>query len=365
MGRRQPMSLSLARSGPARAQPGAHVGAATGSSAAGGAAEPLRISVVILTERTPDLLCRCLTAVVSQGLERGAYEVIVVEDGRSADTEAVVEAFRRNVDSPVLRLVRPRSGLGPARARNAGWRAAYGKIVAFTSDDAVPDRDWLARGERALRPELVAVCGRVVAAGAAAVGSQAVASASDAGPTESAELVAANAFVRRSALLAVAGFDERFSQSWREDSDLQFRLLRDAGAVGRSDDAVVVRVPRPAPWGTCLQQQRKVFFDALLYKKHPRLYRERIRPAPPWSDYAIVGLTLAAPLLWAADVPGSAIVSLLLAFAATLRSAWQRLRRHRRPAERVAEVVLTAPLLPFLSVYWRLRGAIHFRVLFL
>jgi hypothetical protein len=60
---------------------------------------------------------------------------------------------------------------------------------------------------------------------------------------------------------------------------------------------VVEHPVRPERWGVCLRQQKNVFFDALLYKKHPKLYRERILHAPPWDYYLIVALTLAAPAL--------------------------------------------------------------------
>ena len=182
---------------------------------------------------------------------------------------------------------------------------------------------------------------------------------------ESAEFVTANAFVRRSALLTVGGFDERFQRAWREDSDLQFRLMRDAGPVARSEAPVVLHPVRPERWGVCLRQQRNVFFDALLYKKHPQLYRERILRRPPWNYYGIVALTLAAPLLGVLDVPGSAAVSLLLALIGVGHLAVQRLRRTAHTPAHVLEMVLTSALIPFLSVYWRLRGAIHFRVFYL
>jgi len=325
-----------------------------------------RISVVIPTHRRPELLSRCLDAVLHQSLDPRAYEVIVVDDGHTADTQAVVDAFRMRSSVPVLRYVRPRQGRGPALARNVGWRAAYGRIIAFTDDDTVPDRDWLANGERALVPGIVAVCGRVSVPHPE--GSR------DARPTdhelmtrglETAEFVTANAFVRRSALLTVGGFDERFQRAWREDSDLQFRLMRDAGPVARSPEPVVLHPVRPEKWGVCLRQQKNVFFDALLYKKHPRLYRERILRSPPWDHYGIVALTLAAPVLWALDVPGSAIMSLLIAGSGIGRVALRRLRPTTRSPAHVVEMVLTSALIPFLSVYWRLRGAIHFRVFYL
>jgi glycosyltransferase involved in cell wall biosynthesis len=323
-----------------------------------------RISVVIPTYRRPDLLARCLDALQAQRIERSAYEVIVADDGHSAETDAVVERYRGRADAMSVRCIRPQHRHGPAVARNAGWQAARGDVVAFTDDDTIPDPGWLANGERALVPGLAAVSGRVC-----------VPPLRDAAlPTdhelmtrglESAEFVTANAFVRRSALVTVGGFDERFLRAWREDSDLQFRLLERAGPIGRSADAVVLHPVRAEPWGVSLRQQKNVFFDALLYKKHPRLYRERILRAPPWNYYAIVVLAPASLLLWTVGARMWAAWALALAAAGVLQLAWKRLRPTARDPRHVAEMLSTSALIPFLSVYWRLRGALHFRVPYL
>ncbi len=331
------------------------------------AGDSLRISVVIPTIRGPDLLCRCLAAVLAQGLDHRTYEVIVVDAGDTAASQTVVDSFGNRADAPVVRLVRLRQGHGAAAARNAGWRAGYGKVIAFTDDDTVPDADWLAHGERALVPGLIALCGRVSTASCAenTAAARPANSAPQAPAADAAVFVTANAFVRRSALLTVGGFDERFQEAGLEDADLQFRLLRDAGPLGHSNAPVVRRPERPERWDGCLREQRNAYFDALLYKKHPRLYRERILRSPPWIHYRIVALTLAAPALWAVDIGGSAAVSLLLALIGVAHLAIERLRHTARTPEHVAEMLLTSALIPFLSVYWRLRGAIHFRVLFL
>ena len=63
---------------------------------------------------------------------------------------------------------------------------------------------------------------------------------------------------------------------------------------------------RPERWGVSLRQQKNVFYDALLYKKHPRLYRERILRAPPWDYYAVVALSIAAAVFSMRGVAGSA-----------------------------------------------------------
>ncbi|MFP5406481.1 MAG: glycosyltransferase family 2 protein, partial [Gammaproteobacteria bacterium] len=122
---------------------------------------PPRISVVIATFRRPDLLRRCMIAVLEQSIDADAFELLVVDDGHSDETRAVVESLAPPGGAPAVRYLRPKKGRGPAVARNCGWRAAYGSVIAFTDDDTIPERDWLASGERALVPELTAVAGRI------------------------------------------------------------------------------------------------------------------------------------------------------------------------------------------------------------
>ena len=76
----------------------------------------------------------------------------------------------------------------------------------------------------------------------------------------------------------------------REDADLAFRLADACGPVGRCEAAIVVHPVRAERWGVSLRQQRNVYYDALLYRKHPRRYRERIRRVPPWDHDAVVVL---------------------------------------------------------------------------
>ena len=182
---------------------------------------------------------------------------------------------------------------------------------------------------------------------------------------ERAEFVSANAFVRRQALQQVQGFDERFTRAWREDADLQFRLIDQAGPVGRCEEAVVLYPARRERWGVSLRQQKNAFFEALLYAKHPRRYVTQVGPPVPWDCYAVVVLALLAVGLGFVGIIGSAVVSALLALAGVARLARRRLRGTSRAPRHVLEMLATSALIPFLSVYWRLRGALHFRVWFL
>jgi len=349
----------------------------------------LDLSVVMPTYRRPDLLARCLGALLAQTLPADRFEVIVVDDGQEDRCREQVERIAATPGAPAIRYLRAASGRGPAVARNAGWRTATAPLVAFTDDDTLPDPSWLARGLAAMQahPDWVAAAGQVRVPSASAggigtatdgdidsdIGRDGVPSRRDARPTdhelmtrglETSEFVTANAFARREVLARIEGFDERFLRAWREDSDLQFRLQAQ-GPVGRVADALVWHPVRPERWGVSLRQQRNVYFDALLYRKHPAIYRSRIRRVPPWDYYAIVAMAPAALVLTVAG-QGAIAAGLLAASAALiLRLTARRLRATSRALPHVWEMLCTSAAIPFLSVYWRLRGAWHFRTPFL
>ena len=325
-----------------------------------------QVSVVVPTCGRPELLARCLLALLAQSLPRADFEIVVVDDGRSEATRKLVESIAADAPGLAVRYLRPVGTQGPAAARNAGWRAARGEVVAFTDDDTVPEPGWLAIGLAAMRAgRWAALAGRILVPRPPSA---------DGPPTdhecmtrglEAARFVTANAFVARRALQRIEGFDERFRRAWREDTDLEFRLREQAGPVGRCDEAVVLHPVRPERWGVSLRQQKNAFYEALLYRKHPRRYRAMADGAPPWGHYFVVALALAALLLWWLDVPGSAAVAALFATAGVLRFAWRRLRGTSHAAPHVVEMLATSFVIPFLSVGWRLRGALRWRVWFL
>jgi glycosyltransferase involved in cell wall biosynthesis len=325
------------------------------------------VSVVVPTCRRPHLLAHCLDALAKQSLQPSAFEVIVVDDGRSADTRAAVGRIAvqwRSAGGPRLRLLVPHGTRGPAGARNCGWRSADAAIIAFTEDDTVPDRDWLREGLQAIAaPRRVAVWGRVEAPSQDRLAGRA---RHEAG-TDEATFVAANCFVRRAALERVGGFDERYVRAWCEDTDLYCALLAAHPApdsIAAAPAARVVNPARPMPFADCLRRQSDLAFDALLFKKHPAKYDQIVgtRHAPS-IYYAIVGVTLAALLAWPWSVPlardlGGFAVGLILALAIL------RPRGVRKTPRVVAEVVLTSFPIPYLALYWRLVGALRWRVAF-
>jgi GT2 family glycosyltransferase len=197
-----------------------------------------RTSVVVPTYNRACLLDRLLCALGQCHEPDGGFEVIVVDDGSTDDTGAVV----RNAGLANIQYLR-QGNAGAAAARNRGWQSARGEIVAFTDDDCVPSPEWLVELTQAFddrRP--VAVGGAIVplVPGFLAQFVQAERLVGHGGDASSVGyLVTANAAFSREVLARVGGFDERFPGAAGEDTDLTYRLLARDLPVTVIDGAVV------------------------------------------------------------------------------------------------------------------------------
>lgn len=89
------------------------------------------ISVVLPTFNRGYVLARGLEGICTQSYPR--REVVVVDDGSSDDTEAVVGRFA----TQNVRYIRHPRNLGVAAARNTGIRAAQGDLIALLDSDDV------------------------------------------------------------------------------------------------------------------------------------------------------------------------------------------------------------------------------------
>jgi glycosyltransferase involved in cell wall biosynthesis len=319
-----------------------------------------KISVVIPTYNRQKLLINCLRSLHQQTLNARWFEIIIVSDGRDDETAKALKHWQRTkLNISYLSTVDKK---GPAAARNLGWLSANSPLIAFTDDDCQPSPNWLdALLKQAAGHSLIALTGKTVVPLPRCPTDFAMNTAG----LEHAEFITANCACTKAALFATGGFDERFKLAWREDSDLHFKLIEHKIPILRVDDAIVVHPVRDAPWGVCIREQKKSAFEALLFRKYPNLYRQKIGIRSVWHYYLI-------NLLWlvlfisainghyqAVQLAAIGLSMLLLAFA------MKRLRKTDKSVNHMLEMLSTSMVIPTLSVYWRLYGAIKYRVLFI
>lgn len=321
----------------------------------------VQISVVIPTYKRPKLLLRCLTALLKQNFDRDKFEVIVVSDGPDTLTEQSICAFDHKDTFKLFYAATPEKK-GPAAARNYGWLAAKGQLIAFTDDDCIPGNDWLLAyyQQYQLNSDCVFTGKTVVPIPANPTDYE----LNTAG-LEKADFITANCACPKKILLNVGGFDEQFTMAWREDSDLEFKLIKLGVPIYRVERAVVTHPVRSVHWGVSIKEQRKTMYNALLYKKHPSLYRKKIQSSPPVLYYAIIICFLATLVGLVANKHTLFTTGLILWIGLSIVFAYRRLKSTTRRADHFFEMLISSIVIPFLSLYWQFYGAIKYRKLLL
>lgn len=188
------------------------------------------ISLIVCTRNRGRQLAPCLEAMRQLRFE-GSWEIIVVDNGSTDDTPAVIKAAAAGMPTRFVSVLQPRPGV--SGGRNAGIAASRGRIVAFTDDDCYVEPDFLTEAVRAFDDERVGY----------ATGRVELHDPSDAVITVNPSrtpvrfparsylhvdrIIGANLVFRRSVLERIGGFDEKMgpgtSIGGAEDIDLVAR----------------------------------------------------------------------------------------------------------------------------------------------
>jgi glycosyltransferase involved in cell wall biosynthesis len=328
------------------------------------------ISVVIPTYKRPDLLLTCLQHLELQTLDKALFEVLVVSDGPDEKTRLAVDTYNRASAMKIIYLSTPEKK-GPAAARNMGWRNALSPLIAFTDDDCRPETGWLLSfinrfGDFTSGTAVVNQI-ELVFSGYTSVpiGSNPTDHALNTHGLQKADFITANCACTLSALETTGGFDERYGTAWREDSDLEFNFINHGIPIIKVMDAVVVHPVREAPWGFSIREQKKGQYDALLYKKYPGMYRRRLSPKIIFDFYFIMLTDLVCLVAIINGWWYIAAVTFLVVLVMIAGFFLLRIKRTKKTASHIWEMLVTSMVIPFLSVYWRIYGALKYRVLFI
>jgi GT2 family glycosyltransferase len=220
--------------------------------------EQIAVTLAIPTYRREKVLTETIEQVLAQAPV--ASEVLVV-DQTPEHEEDTSRQLREWADAGAIRWIRQETPNLP-QARNRALREASGGIVIFIDDDVILDPGFV--GEHAkyyTRSEVVAVAGRVVQAKGWNYGPRPPSwprvldhryfRMDGLEPAEGiATFPGGNHSVRRHAMLALGGYDERYiGWAYREDTDAAVRLWRAGGTIVFAPEASLLHLA--APCGGC------------------------------------------------------------------------------------------------------------------
>jgi cellulose synthase/poly-beta-1,6-N-acetylglucosamine synthase-like glycosyltransferase len=269
-------------------------------------------------------------------------KILLVDDRRDASEPLPLDGTPKRIAERIT-VLRGKA-MGPAAARNSGWRASTAPWIAFLDDDVIVRNDWLDRlthDVATLERDEAGSQGRVR-----------VPLPADRPPTdwernvaglESSAWITADMLYRRSVLEELGGFDERFRRAYREDADFALRVFRAGYRIARGSRCIDHPV-RPADTWVSVRLQAGNADDVLMEALHGKSWRERAHaPRGRWPYHLA---TVACFAGWA---------------ALTAEFAWRRLKPGPRTPNEIRTIVLTSAVIPFAAVYHRLHAILMLR----
>lgn len=206
------------------------------------------VSVVVPTFRKKELLAATLNALCAQTYHHEFIEVVVADDCSCDGTQELLEGISTSYS---LVSVRHEQNRGRAAARNSAIRKATGDLVIFLDDDMRAEPRLVSAHVRSHR----LYPGSVVIGNALTAPELGTSNALRYLDTRGVHKLGAddevparyfltnNSSVARSALVDVGMFDETFRNYGFEDTELAFRLERNAGLAFRyCPDAVAYHI---------------------------------------------------------------------------------------------------------------------------
>lgn len=224
------------------------------------------VSVVIPTYNRCAILKKSLKALAHQSLPSERYEVILIDDGSTDNTSAMVE----NLDVPYRLTYRRQERSGPATARNNGLRLSKGELIIFIDSDIVVTEDFLKAHLDAHSEENLIGHGPVIHTDNLDDPTSATMTITD---ISRAFFATGNVSIRRHHLFEAGLFDEEFVEYGWEDLELGIRL--------RERGLTAIQIPEAAGYhykrrlqvddlpNWCQRERERGHTAVILYRKVP------------------------------------------------------------------------------------------------
>jgi glucosyl-dolichyl phosphate glucuronosyltransferase len=114
------------------------------------------LSVIIPTYNRSNLLRETLDSIINQDLNKSEYEVIIINNGSTDDTENVIKNFKKK-SSNISSHIQLKQGLH--EGRNLGYKVSKGDVLVYCDDDIEAFPTWLSSIKESFEDNQVALVG--------------------------------------------------------------------------------------------------------------------------------------------------------------------------------------------------------------
>ena len=233
----------------------------------------MEVSVVNPAYNAEKTIERALDSLFNQTFE-GRVEVIVVNDGSKDKTQEIVKNIIKKSKSKITLI--SQKNQGPAAARNAGAKAAKGKIVLFTDSDCVPEKDWVKEMLEPFKEKgIVGVQGRYRIFNKEKVVARFVQYEIEERYKRMEKqkyidfIGSYSAGYRRDVFLEFDGFDTSFKKASGEDPEISYRMADKGLKMVFAPNAIVYHSHPESLKKYLKMKYGRGYWGNLLYKKHP------------------------------------------------------------------------------------------------
>lgn len=230
----------------------------------------INVSIVIPTFNRKGTLRKTLDSLFNQTFPQENFEIIIVDDGSTDDTEEFIEeikGFHKN-----LCYFKQRNK-GAASARNLGIFNAKGEIIGFTDDDCIVSPTWIEYGVKLLQD--FEFCGSqgITLPQKEIQTRNKIFNYLDVvihtGKEKYPSYPTCNIFYRKKILIEESGFDEKMG-SLTEDDDLAYRLIKKGYKINFNRNMIVYHEVRYINiLEYVLKRLKRIESKPLFIKKHP------------------------------------------------------------------------------------------------